>query len=465
MRKKILFFILLVFSIVLTSCHFQKTTNENSDTLAQKPPMGWNSWNCFGIDVTEAQVKANVDYMAEHLKQYGWEYIVVDLGWYIPSSLNTWTFKVQNPQQNMDEFGRLIPDTLKFPSSKNNNGFKPLSDYIHSKGLKFGIHIMRGIPWQAIAQNTPVKNSSALAAEIANVNDSCIWYDGLKGVDLSKTGAQEYYNSLIELYAEWGVDYIKADDMSFPYHESEIAALSNAIKKSGRPIVLSLSPGATPVEKINHLRQHANLWRISPDFWDDWHFLHRQFELCRKWQSFILPGHWPDCDMLPLGKIRKTGPDDYVVENMKLSKEELTDEYSRFNNNEIITLMSLWAIFRSPLMFGGHMPENDSLTLALLTNSEVLKVNQESTNNREIINRNGFIAWLADVPGSENKYLALFNTNDISGEFTVYFDSININHEIIVRDLWDRIDLGKYKDSVSFVISPHGAELFQLLTK
>ena len=263
---------------------------------AEKPPMGWNSWNCFGVDVTEAQVKANADYLAEYLKALGWEYVVVDLAWYLTPEWNTRTFKNERPPQTVDEFGRLLPDPIKFPSSKEGLGFKPLADYVHAKGLKFGIHIMRGIPWQAVEQNLPILGTSHTARDIIAPADTCVWYDGLVGIDMSHPGGQAYYNSIAQLYAEWGVDYIKADDMSHPYRAAEIAGLSQALTNCGRPMVLSLSPGAAPPEQLDHLRQNANLWRISPDFWDDWKFLYRQFELCKLWEGTARPGAWPDAD-------------------------------------------------------------------------------------------------------------------------------------------------------------------------
>ena len=204
---------------------------ENKPILAQKPPMGWNSYNCFGGNVSEAEVKANTDYMAKNLKQYGWEYIVVDFLWYVDDMASAETMANRRPHQYIDKYGRLIPSVKSFPSSVGGNGLKPLADYVHSKGLKFGLHIMRGIPRQAISGNTPVKNSTAKASEIANLADTCIWYGGLTGLNLTKKGAQEYYNSLFELYAAWGVDYIKVDDISFPYHADEIEAVHKAISQ------------------------------------------------------------------------------------------------------------------------------------------------------------------------------------------------------------------------------------------
>jgi len=201
--------------------------------LAKTPPMGWNSWDCFGMDVTESQIRTTADYMAENLKEYGWDYIVLDMGWNYGKGLNTSNFRMKKPPLCIDSYGRLIPNSKKFPSSANGAGLKTLADYVHSKGLKFGIHIMRGIPWEAVEKNTVIKGTKYRAKDIAIGKDTCSWFHGLVTVDMSKPGAQEYYDSLIEMYAEWGVDYIKADDiLKNPYHKKEIETVSNAIKKS-----------------------------------------------------------------------------------------------------------------------------------------------------------------------------------------------------------------------------------------
>jgi len=199
-----LFTILLICVTLLFACApmtKKEVKPETPQLLAATPPMGWNSWDCYGIDVNEQQVKANAGYMAANLKEFGWEYIVVDLGWYIDPALNILNFKNENPPQAMDEYGRLIPDVQKFPSAANGAGFKPLADYVHSLGLKFGIHIMRGIPWQAVGQNITIKGTAFKAADISNTNDTCVWYDGMFGVDYTKPGAQEYYNSIVKMYA------------------------------------------------------------------------------------------------------------------------------------------------------------------------------------------------------------------------------------------------------------------------
>ncbi len=140
---------------------------------AAAPPMGWNSWDCFGTTLTEEQAKAQADAQAKYLKPYGWTYFTVDIQWYEPDSQGH-SYKRGAPLE-MDEYSRLIPARKKFPSSSNGIGFKPLADYVHSKGLKFGIHIMRGIPKQAVRDNTPILGTNARAADIANTRSTCAW--------------------------------------------------------------------------------------------------------------------------------------------------------------------------------------------------------------------------------------------------------------------------------------------------
>lgn len=357
--------------------------------------MGWNSWDCFATTVTEAQTKAQANYMAEKLARYGWQYIVVDIQWYEPGATG-FQYRDGAPVI-MDANARLLPAPNRFPSAQGGVGFKALADYVHGKGLKFGIHLMRGIPRQAVAENLPIKGTTSGAAGIADTNSACPWNSDMYGVDMTKPGAQAYYNSVFEQIAAWGVDFVKVDDLSRPYHRPEIEAIRRAIDRSGRAIVLSTSPGETPLSEGEHVSRYANMWRMSDDFWDTWPALFEQFDRTRKWAPFIGPGHFPDADMLPLGAIRQ-------VPGMS------GGAWTRFTRDEQRTMMSLWSIARSPLMMGGDMTKNDSFTLSLLTNEEVIAVNQASRNNRQLFNLDGRIGWVADVPNSSDKYLALFNT-------------------------------------------------------
>jgi len=425
--------------------------------LAKTPPMGWNSWDCFGVSVTEAEVRANAEYMAKHLKPFGWEYIVVDLCWFAPDAHKD-NYKKPGLHQLIDEHGRLIPDPVKFPSSAGGQGFKPLADYVHSLGLKFGIHIMRGIPVPAVEQDTPILGSAATARDIAQPEDICYWYKNNYGINCTRDGAQAYYDSITRLYASWGVDFIKADDMNSwdgegqhdPYHTDEIEALVAGIREAGRPVVLSLSPGAARVCNAAHLRRHANMWRISFDFWDNWEALKKQFDRCRLWAPYVAAGGWPDADMLPIGRIGIRG-------------EVGTPRATQFTPDEQVTLMTLWCIFRSPLMFGGHLPESDDLSLQQITNPEALTVNQCSANNRELFRRGGHIGWLAEVPDSDDRYLALFNLDDKAAEVTATFQEMGLNGAPAqVRDLWARRDLGRHAGVFQAMLPAHGAGLYRL---
>lgn len=276
-------------------------------TWAQSPPMGWNSWDCFGPTVVEDEVKENADYMAEHLKKHGWEYVVVDIRWFVEND-KAGGYNQTDPIYVIDEWGRYTPAVNRFPSAADGKGFKHLADYVHSKGLKFGIHLMRGVPKKAAEMKLPVKGAPGVTCDMIASNDSaCTWLRDNFKVDYTKPGAQEYYNSCFDMYADWGVDFVKIDDLSRPYHTAEIEMIRHAIDQTGRPMVLSISPGETPLDKVNHVREHANMWRTVDDFWDNWPHLNYQFDVCAKWAPYIAPGTWPDSDMLPLGRISIRG--------------------------------------------------------------------------------------------------------------------------------------------------------------
>jgi alpha-galactosidase len=427
--------------------------------LAPTPPMGWNSWDCYGPSVTEAEVKANAAYMAKYMKPYGWQYIVVDIQWYEPQA-KAHGYR-PNAELVMDSYGRLLPAPNRFPSAAGGKGFRPLADYVHRLGLKFGVHIVRGIPRQAVRANTPVFGTNLRAQDVANTKSICPWIDDMYGVKADTAGGQAYYDSVVRQFAEWGVDYVKADDMSaFTRDEnkgadearlSEIAALGHAIKQSGRPMILSLSPGPAAPAQVELLRESAQLWRISGDFWDRWADLRRQFDLGRKWTAHTGPDGWADADMLPLGRIAIRG-------------ERGNDRMSLLTRDEQVMLMTLWAIFRSPLMMGGDLPGNDEFTLKLLTNREVLAVNQHSTKNRELFARGNQIAWVADVAGSSDTYLALFNISDDATpvEIKVSCKELRRTGPCTVRDLWAGRNLGVSLNEIVSTVNRHGARLYRV---
>jgi alpha-galactosidase len=419
---------------------------------APTPPMGWNSWDSFGATVTEAQLRDNATVIATVLKPHGWNIVTVDIQWYEPGATG-FDYR-KDAILTTDAWGRLLPAPNRFPSAAGGAGFKPLADALHAMGLKFGIHLMRGIPRQAVEMNLPILGTRFHAADIADKSSICSWNTDMYGVDMTKPGAQAYYDSVFALFASWGVDFVKVDDMSRPYdaHRNEIEAVRAAIDRSGRPMVLSLSPGETPLAAAEHVRMHANMWRISDDFWDHWPALLEQFGRLEKWNGWREPGAWPDADMLPLGVI------------------DLGRRKSNFSTDERQTLMTLWSITRSPLIFGGDARQLDDSTRALLTNDDVIAVDQVSNNNRLLFDRDGFVAWTADVPGSRSKYLALFNTRDATpnaagakgATIDVALRTLNLAGTADARDLWAREDLGAVRGHFSRMIPWHGSGLYRL---
>lgn len=427
----------------------------NHHLIAPTPPMGWNSWDCYGAAVTEKEVRANADYMAKHLKDFGWEYVVVDIQWYEPGAVSS-QYRPFVPLE-MDEFSRLMPAVNRFPSAADGQGFKPLADYVHGLGLKFGIHIMRGIPRQAAHAATPIKGSSATARDIAHSNSICPWNTDMYGVDASKEGAQAYYDSLFELYAQWGVDFVKVDDIAasrlYDAHLPEIEMIRKAIDRSGRPMTLSLSPGPAPLEHADFLERNANMWRMTDDFWDLWELLLDMFDRCEKWQGRTGPGHWPDCDMLPLGHIGIRSVDGGG-----------SDRWTRFTKDEQVTMMTLWTLFRSPLFFGGELNDNDDWTLSLLTNREVLAMHRDGAEARQVYRDGDRIVWTSKGPDNV-RYVSLFNTGAEPIQVGVALDALEWNgveDSASAFDMWTSESLGTVRERLELEVPSHGARLIRL---
>ena len=415
--------------------------------LAQRPPMGWNSWDSFGTGINEAAAREVAQVMARELLPHGYDVFTIDAQWYEPNA-NGFDYRAE-AQLCMDEWGRLVPAPNRFPSAANGAGFKLLADYVHSLGLKFGIHVMRGVPRQAVSQSTPILGYSTHANDIADMVNVCTWNGDMYGIDMQRPGAQAYYDSLAALYAGWGVDYIKADDMSRPYlrNANEIHALRKAIDRCGRPMVLSLSPGETALAAASDVIQSANLWRISDDFWDNWPSLLEQFARLDAWSRYAGPGHWPDADMLPLGMLA------------------LGKRRTRFTADEQRTLMTLWCIARSPLIVGGDLRQLDPATRELLSNDEVLAVNQRSANSRQLRRQDDLVAWMSDSIDGDARYLALFNLRDAAGDMrAIHFDlkTIGINGKSRIRDAWRQHDLGVVNGDLSVHLPAHGAGLYRI---
>ena len=394
-------------------------------TWAMTPPMGWNSWDCYYSSVTEKEVMQNARYLVDNdLVRHGWEYVVVDIRWYCDHpSLGGGNYNQRGDQGYvLDAYGRYLPSPRRFPSCMKdgiNIGFKALADSIHNMGLKFGIHIMRGVPKAVVGSNYQLKGSEQTPwSQVYNGTTSpCTWLKDNLLVRNNEAG-QQYYNSIMDLYAGWGVDFIKVDDLSRPFYTDEIHMIRKAIDQTGRPIVLSLSPGKTQYQYAGECLDNANMWRMMDDLWDNWSAVDAVFNEAHVWSQYSRPGNFADCDMLPLGQIAMTiGDPGYTSAQ--------GGRWTNLTHNEQLTMMTLWGICHSPLFFGGEMTRNDAFTLSLLNNEEYHRMHKYGTDARQVLNDEnlGHVAWTSTDPDTGNRYLALFqrdNTRWIVGSKALY---------------------------------------------
>jgi hypothetical protein len=428
------------------------------DTLALTPPLGWNSYDNFGDAVTEAETLANAGWLKQHLQPFGWDTVVVDFRWY--DSLADGIRVQDSTAVNIDEFGRCVPATNRFPSAVNGAGFKPLADQLHAMGLKFGIHIMRGIPRQAVERNLPIAGSKFTAAQAplpeGDPNRTCVWNHDMFGVDATTDAGKAWYASIARQYAAWGVDYIKCDDIADffrgkYYGGDEIEALSTALRKTDRSIILSLSPGPSPVNASEHLKRFANLWRISNDFWDNWHSLNHNMSLFAEWSGNGATGHWPDGDMIPFGHICQRNCDVHP------------DRWTRFTRDEQLTLMSLWALAPSPLMLGMNLPDNDEWTMAILSNPEVLAVDQDALGKpARHLTADGTVVEMWVKPLADGSLaVGFFNRTESPAKVEYRWHYLGFSAPPQVRDLWLRKELGRQPDFIA-ELPPHGCVLLKI---
>ncbi|WP_437951131.1 putative Ig domain-containing protein [Sorangium sp. So ce296] len=426
-------------------------TLQSGGTLALTPPMGWNSYDSFGASVTEQDMIDQAQAVRTHLQPYGWNTVVIDYRWY-------------EPGQPIDANGRYLPAASKYPSATGSNGFKSLADRIHAMGLSFGIHIMRGVPRKSYDANLPIAGSSFSTRDAGNPNDPCPWDDHMWGVRGDTPAGQAWYDALFQQYASWGVDFVKIDDMlnntTRRYHQAEADAIHRAVEKTGRSIVLSFSPGPNDpswlIASSGHLNSNANMWRVVNDFWDfnaltD---LPGVLRAASTWQGVgdLTPGHWPDLDMLPLGYL---GP----------RNEWHASGQTTFTKNEQVTIMSLWTMLPSPLMFGGNPARlgSDAWTLALLTNEEVLAVSQDALGARGHRTAvNGGEIWVRDLSG-DRKAVAFFNHGDQDMTMSVQLSELGVTGTPVIRDLWRRADVSGVSDALSASV-PAGAALMYTLS-
>ncbi|MGC0249934.1 glycoside hydrolase family 27 protein [Pseudactinotalea sp. Z1748] len=420
-----------------------------STVRSQTPPMGWNSWDCYGTTVTESEVLANAEFMAERMRAHGWDTVVVDIAWYDPTA-RAHGYNADAPVA-LDGYGRPMPAPNRFPSAANGAGFVPLAGAVHNLDLRFGVHIMRGIPRPAVHADLPVEGTSYTAAQIADTGAVCEWNPDNYGLDHGHPGTQAYYDSFIAQLASWGVDFIKADDMLWPYRAADIEALALAIRRSGRDLELSLSPGRDlSLVHGGHLRKHATMWRVSDDLWDRWEDVRDQFARLARWAPHSGPGGWADADMIPLGRIG-------------IRAERGQDRHSRLTPAEQQTLMSLWVIARSPLMVGADLPTSSPETIELLTNDRVLEVLRRGRSPREVLRERDLVVWRSESAVDGHVYAGVFHLGDEPVRVGLPGYHLGADGTEDVVELWSGTDQAWDDDgALTLALDAHGSALLRL---
>lgn len=403
--------------------------------VAPRPPMGWNSWDAYGFTIDEDQFRANVGVLSG-MKGFGWSYAVIDEGWYMADPLGA---TVAARAYHLDPYGRLEPVTSRFPSAADGHGLKALADWTHAQGLKFGIHIVRGIPRAAVEANLPIAGSPFHAADAVDRAAICPWDEGNYGVADNAAG-QAWYDSLLKEYAAWGVDFLKVDCIAdHPYRPSEIGQIGRAIAKAGRPMVLSLSPGPARVANVEPMARWAQMWRISDDLWDAWTFPHPDpstefpngvlsaFDRLALWEPYVGPDRWPDADMLPFGSLRPhPGWGD--------------PRLSRLTPEETRTAFTLWAIARSPLILGGNLTEMPPWLRDVLTNRQIIALDREDRVSRPVSPADapaGMWAWVSGPRGRPIDTVAIFNLGEAPLTVDLRWSALGLpDRPFAVCNLW-----------------------------
>jgi len=386
--------------------------------LTPTPPMGWNSFDCYGCAANERVLKENLEVFAEKLKPFGYEYFVVDNGWFgeyeIPPG-EEFPLAKHAAEVRIDEYGRYLPSKVSFP-----NGLKPIIDRAHKLGVKFGVHMMRGVSRKAVKLNLPIKGTSHRAAEVANTSDTCKWCHYNYGVDMDKPGAQQFYNSVLEKLAEMRVDFVKYDDIV--HQPREIEAVAKAIEHCGRQVVFSISPGRLADVANMNIYKKADMLRITADVWDRREDLEKGFVRWEQMQSYGGDGFWLDLDMIPFGHLAVWNPRRPGVTNDKPGQELLGGKgFERMDNFAVEqkqTFMAQRALAASPLFMGGDLPTTDELSFKLITNREMLACNRNGVVGKLIYRQDGLDVWKTPHKTKpDHGWVGIFNRSESAGNF------------------------------------------------
>ena len=441
---------MLVLSMAVSIC---------AQDSASTPPMGWSEWDSYGLTITEKDFRANAAVLAG-LRRYGWQYAMLDAGWYEDNPVST---QRSDRHYQLDSDGRLIPSTIRFPSAADGEGFRRLADWLHARGLKFGIHVMLGIPRQAVERNDLIADSAFRASDAADTTQTCPWDGEFYAVKDTPAG-QAWYDSIAKQYSDWGVDLIKLGCVSDrPFRSSEIQQMSEAIRRTRRPIVLSLSPGPPPSQYAEFVGKYAQMWRVSVEHWDVWTTpknksgfpigLRDEFDLLAKWAPFVKRGNWVDADALPNGWL---GPHPAWGEarSSQLTRDEQRSEFT------------LWAFARAPLIEGANLTRLDPFTRGLMTDQVLLDVDQNARATHPVTNLpSGWeqvCVWEAEtvVSGRVRSLFAFFNLGDTAVHLRAPWLELGVSSgKHTARDVVHRHEFAA-SDHVEIVLPKHASAVY-----
>ena len=407
--------------------------------VAKTPFMGWSTYSFDGGYPTEANIEAQANVEARKLKAYGYNYVLLDDHYYL------------NPGTTVDQYGRWVTNPAQFP-----NGIAAVAKYVHQRGLKFGIYVTSGIPVAAVNQNTPIEGTPYHAQDIANTSKYQNNWGGFGNVmyyiDYSKPGAQAFLNSWADLFASWGVDFLKIDAVG-DWNQQDVQAWSDALRQSGRPIVFDLS-NWLDINNISFWRQYSNAWRIDGDVQCysscptttqlvDWNTVATRFTDVPKWAPLAQPGGWNDLDSLNVA-------DSNALDGL--------------TNDEKQSYVTLWAIEAAPLYAGDDLTHMTSYGLSLLTNREVIAVDQQGRAAVPVSQASEQQVWY--TKNKDGSYtVALFNLGASAATVTANWSSLGISGAATVRDLWSHKSLGSFSNSFSITLNTHASRLLRVMAR
>ncbi len=430
---------------------FLNSYTQQSELQLSGPPMGWNSWDSYGGFPNQEALLNNLRVMASRLKPYGYTYFVIDAGWHKR------IHEIDQGQGVVDQYG-FIGNYKAFPI-----GMAAFADSVHAYGLRFGLHIMRGISRNAWRTDFPIWGTSFTARDIVDTTSVCSWSKENYGIDMTKEGAQAYYDSFIGQLVAWGIDFIKVDDIT--EHPEEIQAVKNAVLKTGKNVVISLSPGEGNPLYMNAYNE-SNMVRVTSDVWDNQSCINQTFDAWKKWSAIEGIRFWVDMDMIPFGHLSLYNPnpnyltEKYVGEGVEGGKERMC----ALSKDQQYTLITLRAMSASPLFMGGDLPTTDEFSFSLLTNKEILACNKNGIIGKLVSDSNGVEIWKSPLKTNPNEgWIGLFNRTNQEVKFSLTTKDLGIDQSASLYNIWQEIECKTYShsDKLEVSIKPNGVAFYK----